>query len=188
MSQEQFKSTAFQSAELRSERLRIFAVLGFVAIFVVVTTVRVFLVRTAAENTSWVWSYVLASIIVGYEVWTLRKVDLALRVEASLPARFWILSTILETSIPALALAFLTSQQIEILYRPLASPAVLVFFIFIILSTLRLSPWISVLSGTIASATYLCAALYLGWRPPVPGTAAPVAQTTVTLNAITLFI
>lgn len=188
MSQEQFKSTAFQSAELRSERLRIFAVLGFVAIFVVVTTVRVFLVRTAAENTSWVWSYVLASIIVGYEVWTLRKVDLALRVEASLPARFWILSTILETSIPALALAFLTSQQIEILYRPLASPAVLVFFIFIILSTLRLSPWISVLSGTIASATYLCAALYLGWRPRVPGTAAPVAQTTVTLNAITLFI
>ena len=47
---------------------------------------------------------------------------------------------------------------------------------------------IAVLSGIVASATYLCAALYLGWRPPVPGTAAPVAQTTVTLNAITLFI
>ena len=63
MSQEQFKSTAFQSAELRSERLRIFAVLGFVAIFVVVTTVRVFLVRTAAENTSWVWSYCLHPLL-----------------------------------------------------------------------------------------------------------------------------
>jgi serine phosphatase RsbU (regulator of sigma subunit) len=188
MSQEQFKSTAFQSAELRSERLRIFAVLGFVAIFVMVTTVRVFVVRTAAGTTSWVWSYLLASIIVGYELWTLRRVDLALKAEAGLPARFWILSTILETSIPALALAFLTSQQIEALYRPLASPAVLVFFIFIILSTLRLSPWIAVLSGTIASATYLCAALYLGWRPPVLGTAAPATQTTVTLNAITLLI
>ena len=68
MSQEQVKSTAFQSAELRSERLRIFAVLGFVAIFVIITTVRVFVVRTAAENTSWMWSYLLASIIVGYEV------------------------------------------------------------------------------------------------------------------------
>src|SRR4029077_4007729 len=140
----------FQNAEQRSERLRIFAVLGFAAIFVLVTTVRVFVVRTAAESTSWMWSYLVASIIVGYEFWTLRKVDLALKAEASLPARFWIISTILETSIPALVLAFLTSQQIEPLYRPLASPAVLVFFIFIILSTLRLSPWIAVLSGTIA--------------------------------------
>ena len=188
MSQEQFKSTAFEDAELRSERLRIFAVLGFIGIFIIVTTVRVFVVRTAAEPTSSVWSYLLASIIIGYELWTLRKVDSTLKAEVSLPSRFWILSTILETSIPAWALAFLTSQQVEVLYRPLASPAVLVFFIFIILSTLRLSPWIAVSSGIVASLTYLCAALYLGWRPPVPGTAAPVAQSAVTLNAITLLI
>jgi serine phosphatase RsbU (regulator of sigma subunit) len=188
MSQNQFKSTAFQDAELRSERLRIFAVMGFIAIFVVVTTVRVFVLGTAAETTRWAWSYLLASIVIGYELWTLHKVDLALKAQASLPARFWILSTILETSIPALAVAFLTSQQIETSYRPLANSAVLVFFIFIILSTLRLSPSIAVLSGTVASITYLCAALYLGWRLPLPGAPAQVTQTTVTLNAITLFI
>jgi serine phosphatase RsbU (regulator of sigma subunit) len=188
MSEPQFNSTAFQDAELRSERLRIVAVLGFVAIFVLVTTVRVFVVRTAAETTSWVWSYLLASIIIGYEFWTLRIVELALETGGTLAARFWILSTILETSIPALAIAFLTSQQIEAAYRPLASPAVLVFFIFIILSTLRLSLSITILSGIVASCTYLCAALYLGWRPPLPGTVAPVTQTAVTLNAITLLI
>ena len=188
MSQEQFKSTAFQSAELRSERLRIFAVLGFLAIFIFVTTARVFVVRTAAENTSWVWSYLLASIAIAYEFWTLRKVGITLKAGASLPAHFWILSTILETSIPALALAFLTSQQVDFVYRPLASPALLVFFIFIILSTLRLSPWIAALSGAVASGAYLCAALYLGWRPPHVGTPAPITQTTVTLNAITLLV
>ena len=188
MSQEQFKSAAFQNAELKSEHLRIFAVLVFVAIFIIVTTVRVFVVRTAAATTPWMWSYILASVVVGYELWTLHKVNLALRAGASLAARFWILSTILETSVPALAIAFLTSQQVEAAYRALASPAVLVFFIFIILSTLRLSPWISVLSGMVASITYLCAAWYLGWRIPLPGAEAPVTQTTVTLNAMTLLI
>ena len=188
MSHEQFKSPAFQNAELRSERLRIFAVLGFVVLFIIITTVRVFVVRTASDTTPWVWSYLLAGTVIGYELWTLRKVDLSLKAGTGLASRFWIFSTILETSIPAVALAFLTSQQVEVLYRPLSSPAVLVFFLFIILSTLRLSPWIAVLSGTTATVTYLCAALYLGWRPPIPGAAAPVTQTTVTLNAITLLL
>ena len=76
-----------------------------------------------------------------YELWMLRKVGLALKSNICLGPRFWILSTILETSIPALAIAFLTSARVEIAYRPLATPAVLVFFILIILSTLRLNPW-----------------------------------------------
>ena len=57
MDQEQIKSPAFQNAELQSERLRIFGVLGFVAIFIVVTAVRVFVIRTAASTTPWAWSF-----------------------------------------------------------------------------------------------------------------------------------
>src|SRR5438477_201037 len=85
-------------------------------------------------------------------------------------------------------IACLTSAQVEVVYRPLASPAVLVFFIFIILSTLRLSPWIGALSGTVAAVTYICAALYLGWRPPLLGAPAPVTQTSVSLYAVTLLL
>ncbi len=188
MHQDQIKSPAFQNAELRSERLRILAVLGFVAIFIVVTVVRVFVIRTAPGSTPWVWSFLLAAIVISYELWMLRRVDLTLKAKGSLPDRFWILSTIVETAIPAFAMAFLTSTQLEVAYRPLVSPAVLVFFIFIILSTLRLDPGIGILSGTVASVTYICAALYLGWRPPVAGSAAPVTQTSVSLNAITLLV
>jgi serine phosphatase RsbU (regulator of sigma subunit) len=118
----------------------------------------------------------------------LHNVNLALNAGRSLPGWAWGLSTILETSLPAFAIAFLTSAQMEAAYRPLASPAVLAFFIFIILSTLRLSTWIGVLSGAGASVTYVCAALYLGWRPPVPGTPASVTQSGVSLNAITLLV
>jgi serine phosphatase RsbU (regulator of sigma subunit) len=185
MSQQQIKSPALQNAELQSERLRIFGVLGFSAIFIAVTAIRVFVIHTA---TPWAWIFLLAAMVIVYELWMLRRVVLALQANGSLGAQFWILSTILETSIPAFAIAFLTSAQIEVAYRPLASPAVLVFFIFIILSTLRLNPWIGALSGTVAAVTYICAALYLGWRPPLLGAPAPVTQTSVDLNAITLLL
>ena len=185
---EEFRSTALRAAELRSERLRIFGVLGFVAVFVGVTIARVFVIRTASTASPWMWSLLLAAAIAAYENWTLRHVDTALKTGASLPTGFWVLSTIVETSIPAFALAFLTSSQIELAYRPLASPPILVFFIFIISSTLRLRPWISGLSGIVASLTYLCAALYLGWRPPIPGVPAQVTQSSVSLNAVTLLV
>jgi serine phosphatase RsbU (regulator of sigma subunit) len=188
MKEEQIQSAAFQNAALQSERFRIFGVLGFVAAFMVVTAVRVFVIRTAANTTHWVWSFLLAAIVIAYELWTLREVDLALKATRSLGAGFWILSTILETSIPAFAIAFLTSAQVAANYRPLASPAVLAFFIFIILSTLRLDPWVGTLSGAVASISYLCAALYLGWRPPLPFAPAPVTQTSVGPNAILLLM
>jgi serine phosphatase RsbU (regulator of sigma subunit) len=183
---DEIASAAFHHAELQSERLRILGVLSFVTIFAVSTWVRVFVIRTASTTTPWAWNFGLAAAIAIYELWMLRRVNLALNSGRTFPARFWILSTILETSLPALAIAFLASPDAEPAYRPLATPAVLVFFIFIILCTLRLSVWICFLSGAIASVTYLAAALYLGWRPPVPGVPAPVSQTTVSLNALIL--
>jgi serine phosphatase RsbU (regulator of sigma subunit) len=98
----------------------------------------------------------------------------------------WVTTTILETSIPAIGIAFLTSAALEPEYQPIASPATLLFFIFIILSILRLSPWICWLSGVTATATYLIAAFYLGWRPPVPGIPSPVTQTDVSMYAMIL--
>ncbi len=53
----------FQNAELQSERIRIFGVLGFIAIFIVVMAVRVFVIRTATRTTSWVWSFLAAVVI-----------------------------------------------------------------------------------------------------------------------------
>jgi serine phosphatase RsbU (regulator of sigma subunit) len=189
MRQVPIHSAAFQRAELESERLRILGVLGFFAVFMVVTVVRVFVLRTvSAAGSPALWSLFIAALILGFEYWILRRVNRSLTAAASLPPGFWIVSTILETSIPAWAIAFLPSPQIEAVYLPLASPALLVFFIFIILSTLRLNPRISVLSGVVASASYLGAALHLGWRPPLPGTPAPVTQSSVSLNAVTLLV
>jgi len=186
MSPPQIESAAFRQAQLQSERFRILGVLSFAAVLAVVTVVRVFVIRTASEGTPWGWILVLACTIAVYELWMLRRVDLALKAGQSLHSRFWVLSTILETSIPAFVIAFLASTHIQAAYRPLATPALLVFFIFIILTTLRLDLWICLLSGVVATLSYIAAALYLGWRPPVLGVPSAITQGYVNLNAIAL--
>jgi serine phosphatase RsbU (regulator of sigma subunit) len=186
MDQQTIESTAFTDAQLRSERLRILGILGFLLLLVVVAVVRVFLLRTIAPTSIWFAQFILVAGIAAFEFWMLRQVETARKQGRGLPSWLWTLSTIVEAAVPAFFLTFMTSSSIEPAYRPLASPAVLVFFIFIILSTLRLTSWISYLTGIVAATSYLIAAFQLGWRPAVPGTAAPVTQTTVPLYALTL--
>ncbi len=183
MNEVKIKSVALQNAQLQSERLRILGLLGLIGIFVCAVIVKVFVFHTVDASHPWKRGLVFALAVCGYACWALRKVNTALKTDTRLSIRFWVLSTILETSLPAFALAFLSNPKLEAAYRPLASPTLLVFFIFIILSTLRLNPWIGVLSGVVASVTYVCAASYLGWRFPVFGASAPVTQYNVTLYA-----
>jgi serine phosphatase RsbU (regulator of sigma subunit) len=112
-----------------------------------------------------------------------------MRAGRALPTASWIASIVLETSLPALAIAFLPTEAIEPAYKPLANPAILVFFVFIILSTLHLNPAASHLSGIVAAASYLAAALYVGWRPSSPGLESVLApDKTVPVYAITLVV
>ena len=178
------KSAAFRQAALESERIRIYGVLTFIGIFVIVTVVRVFVVRTSSAATPWVWQLGLAVAVTIYEAGVLRRVNLALKSGRTLPAGFWTFSTILETSLPAFVIAFRQPTTRTCLSTARESGATR--FIFIILSTLRLNFWICILSGAVASVTYLAAALYLGWRPPIPGIPGHVTQINVNLNAIIL--
>jgi serine phosphatase RsbU (regulator of sigma subunit) len=182
------QSKALRLAELRSERIRIFGLLSFIGIFFVVLSVRAFLLHTTLYTAHTGWNFSLALIIAVYELLMLRLVDRAIRTGDHFPKFLWISTTILETAIPAIGIAFLTSTELDPAYRPIASPATLLFFIFIILSILRLNPWICWLSGLTATIAYLASAFYLGWTPPTPGTPAPATQTDVSLYAIILLV
>jgi serine phosphatase RsbU (regulator of sigma subunit) len=82
-----------------------------------------------------------------------------------IPAFAWYFSVFVETALPAFALVFITSDEILPQYKALANPLGAAFFIFIILSTLRLNPWDSWIAGFAAAVNYLIAAWHLGWRP-----------------------
>ena len=188
MADAQIPSQAFYAAELRSERVRIFGVLVFLVVVAVVLTARVFLLHTTVLSSHVGWNLGLAAALGLYEYIMLRLVNHALANQQVFPRMLWVTSTILETAVPAIGIAWLTTTSFDTAYRPLASPSTLLFFVFIILSILRLDPWICRLAGITAAASYLAAAIYLGWVPPTPGHRAPVTQTDVSLYAVILLV
>jgi serine phosphatase RsbU (regulator of sigma subunit) len=159
------KSVAFQQALLKSERLRILIVLGAVGALFIVQTIREIIHHSSGDLHLWLLTFLLIAVFVGYESLMLRAVNRAIQIGGDLKNAAWISTIIVESCLPALAIAFLWSASIDSAYRPLANPAVLVFFLSVILSTLRLNPMYSRVSGLVAAVSYLAAAAYLGWKP-----------------------
>src|ERR1700683_1013980 len=161
MTEVQISSQAFQEELLRSEKRRIRSVIAFVVALTIAITIRIVVYRSAMSP----WGFLALFLLVAYEIFVLREVNRALATGKSLPGRHWPLSIILETSFPAIGIAFLASPRLEVAYRPLATPWVLAFFPLLILSVLRLSPRMCRLAGYVATVSYLAAAYYQGWRP-----------------------
>lgn len=183
------KSAAFQLAHLKSERLRILIVVAAVGAAFIIRTLRTGILHSSENLSLLLLTFLLVALVVGYESLMLRAVNHAIRVGRDLTKSAWIGNIIVENCLPALAVAFLSSASIEPAYRPLANPAVLVFFVFIILSTLRLNPMACRVSGLVAAVSYLAAAVYLGWKPSLMGGASLLSpQKAVLSYAITLIV
>jgi serine phosphatase RsbU (regulator of sigma subunit) len=165
MSETQVQSVAFQQAHLKSERLRLLIVLGTIGIGFMVRSVRV-LIHSGGENFQlWLTTLSVLAPLAGAEFLMLRAVSRAHEQRRNLSNAAWSGNIVVENALPALGIVLTTSSSIDPAYRALAHPFVLVFFLFITLSTLRLSPALCRLSGFMAAVSYLGAALFLGWKP-----------------------
>jgi serine phosphatase RsbU (regulator of sigma subunit) len=156
-------------ARLKSERLRILIVVGSLGVVLVLETLRTVIVPNREDLKSWFLGGLVVALFVGYELLMLGVVKRAAQAGRDLPTVAWVGSTIVETSLPALGVAFMTSSAVAVANRPLVNPAVFGFFLFIILSTLRLNPWACRLCGLVSTVTYLAAAFHLGWKPVLSG-------------------
>src|SRR5271154_5217830 len=158
-------SVAFRQALLKSERLRILIVLGIIGAVFLVRSFLTLILWDRENFHLWLLSCALLSLFLLYEFFMFRAVTRAVRSGSDLSNAVRISNVIIETSVPAFALAFIYSTAIDPLYRPLANPSTLLFFVFIILSTLRLDPRLCRFSGIVAAVSYLGASAYLGWTP-----------------------
>src|SRR5260370_12761872 len=164
------ESIAFRQALLKSEYLRIRIVLGTIIAAFLIRTSRWIMLGGGIENfVSWLMTLALVSFFGVYELVMLRAVNRAIQKVRHIANWMWLSNIVLESFLPAFAVAFLSSASMVPAYRPLANPAALAFFVFISLSTLRLNPAFCRLSGAAAAACYLAAAVYLGWRPTMKG-------------------
>src|SRR5580693_5250385 len=158
-------SPAFRKALLRSERLRIYILLGALLVILLTRVIRTIFVWTPG-NRQLLWMFgVFVAVVMAYEIFVLHKVKGAENNSRDLRARIWLVNIVAEACLPAFGLVLLANKTVDPVFRPLINPFFLLYFLLIILSTLRLYPWASWFSGLLAAASYLAAAWKLGWRP-----------------------
>jgi len=161
MSEDAVKSEAFQRAALTSESYRttgLLCLLGALAIFVVV--------RGLANKDFLLLAlqFAFIAVVVGHELIMLRAIRRALRDGTVIKTDKWVLNVFLESQIPTVALLLLLSGPWLSPYQVLVAPAVLVYFLLIILSTLRLSPTLTTLTGLLSALGYLFVTFYTAMR------------------------
>lgn len=160
------QSMAFRQAELRSERVRIIGILATLAVGTLVGILRILLVRNPQEISFFPWLFLLAGIMAGYEGLMLSMVAKKIAAQEDLSVWTWRLNHFIETLFPTLALVLATMNPIVGPYRALVAPIALLYFFFIILSTLRLDPAHCRLTGLFSSGGYVAVGLFTLWQYP----------------------
>jgi serine phosphatase RsbU (regulator of sigma subunit) len=157
MSTGQIESWAFQRAALESESRRtlgLVCLLGALALYTVARGLAAGEFRLLLAQT------VLLALALVYEGFMLAVVKRALRTGRDVPQAVWALNVFVETQIPTVALFLLLDSRLMSPQQVLVAPAVFAYYLFIILSTLRLSPILSLWTGLSAGLGYLAVAGY----------------------------
>jgi serine phosphatase RsbU (regulator of sigma subunit) len=173
-------SEGFQGALLRTERLRILGVISILVVFGLTAAIRIYLFGSHMSQVAVFGT----AVFVGYELLVLRLVERNIKSGGRIPEWFWTANVVIEMSVPALGVAFLVSDRLIEEYRPLATPWVLLFFPFLLLSTLRLSPVTSSVAGMAGALGYLGAARHHGWHLKSDLVANSVTHTAVPFFAL----
>jgi len=158
MSIDHLESEAFYRATLNSEWYRIVGLLGVLAALIVYTFVRGAMV--GGFRLLWIQTAFLV-LVMAHELQVLLAVRKALRTDKDVSQATWAVNVVVESQLPTLALILLLLSQWMTPYQVLVAPAVLIYFLFIILSTLRLSVGLSILTGLMSALGYLCLTFYI---------------------------
>jgi serine phosphatase RsbU (regulator of sigma subunit) len=178
MSTTEIRSEALQLAAQQSERTRAVGMIVVLVVLLAVGVIRAMLSGAAAELRLLPIAVATVGGMIAYEAAMLILIGRAIRSKRLIPPRGWLANLFVEMLFPSGLLLLLTETPALGPYRALAAPAVLIYLLLIILSTLRLSPWLSGLTGVFASGGYLAITAYTYWRygaPDVTSGAFPMA-------------
>jgi len=157
MSAEHIESHAFYRATLNSEWYRIAGLLGVLGALMVYTIARAL---AFGEFRLLLAQTVVLAIVIAHEAIMVRAIRRALKHDKDVSPAAWMLNVFVESQLPTVALFLLLTNHWLTPSQVLVAPAVMVYFLFIILSTLRLSPSLIVLTGLLSALGYLMVASY----------------------------
>jgi serine phosphatase RsbU (regulator of sigma subunit) len=164
MSRLHCESLAFRQALLKSERLRILILSLTIGVGMVLRLIRTLIAWNEENARAFFWVALTVVVFATMETFVLRAIRSAMNEDGNMSRPLWMANILVETLLPAVLIAFLSSSIIPVAYRPLVSPAFLVYFLLITLSTLRLNPAVSILCGLACAVSYVLAAMHHGWR------------------------
>lgn len=119
------------------------------------------------------FSYSIGVIII-YEVFNSIILRRQVRKREPVPRAMQLINMIVETSFPSIFTLLLFNRIENILV--LFTPVMMVYFLFIVLSTLHLNFWMSVATGAIAFAEYFLVSFYITHHLPAAQLSSPIAS------------
>ena len=155
------QSRAFQRASLKSESYRV------VTLLCVLGGVLLFTIARGFATHNYLLLFVQLAVLVlaiAHEAVMLRAIRGALRDDEDLMPELWIFNILIESQLPTVALFVLLLNSWMTPYQVLVAPAIVIYFLFITLSTLRLRPNLTFITGLLSAAGYLFVALYVELR------------------------
>jgi adenylate cyclase len=148
---------------LRTEQLRIKAVIATVSLLAVVISV-VYTLDPFAVEYLWrgrirpAYIYVILAPFILFELWVYSVLGRHLKLNRDVAVIRRYVGVLIETTLPTIALAMHIESMGSV--QALGFVAPLAYFIFIILSTLRLDFWLSTFTGFVAAAELFAMAMF----------------------------
>jgi serine phosphatase RsbU (regulator of sigma subunit) len=161
-------SEALKQSQLQSDRIRIVAMIAILCLLFVSTLLRAMIFAGDRERIALPLIIVYFAVMIGFEFAMLRRVGSALSRKADLSQASVIVSVLVETLFPTAGIGLLILAGITNPYAALLAPIVLTYFLFVILSTLRLSPLLARLTGVFCAAEYALVSTFVFIRFPAP--------------------
>jgi adenylate cyclase len=166
---------ALMQEVMTTELLRIKALIATTALLAIILWTVYFF---ASEAVSRVWHgnlkpeylYSIIGPFILFELWVHGAITRHMRQGRDLPVVRRYVGALIETSMPTVALALHINSMGSVAALGFVTP--MVYFIFIILSTLRLDFWLSTFTGAVAAVQLFCMAMF--YHPAIGDQAEPL--------------
>lgn len=161
MGSDALQSKAFERASLKSESYRV------IVLLVVLAALTVFVIARGLATSSYFLLFAelaVLALVIAHESVMLHAIRSAIRDDAAVVAELWIFNVLIESQLPTVTLFILLLSQAMSPYQVLVAPAIAIYFLFIMLSTLRLRPSLTLITGILAALGYLFVFFYISFR------------------------
>jgi serine phosphatase RsbU (regulator of sigma subunit) len=155
------KSRTFERASLRSESYRVVTLLSVLVAIAILAIVR----GAATQNyLLLVGQIAVLALVIAHESVMLYAIRSALRDDEPVVPELWVFNVLIESQLPTVALFVLLLVEWMTPYQVLVAPAIVLCFLFITLSILRLRPTLTLITGFLSAVGYLFVVLYVHLR------------------------